>query len=173
MDFELNQAVAVLRRTPAVLHALLAGLPPPWPNATEGPGTWSPFDVVGHLVQGERTDWIPRVEHLLRHGTAVPFPPFDREAMFRHSKGVSLAELLDTFAALRKENLERLAALSLAPADLDRQGLHPELGVVTLRQHLATWTAHDLSHVAQITRVMARQYTEAVGPWRAYLSLLQ
>ena len=172
MDFQLDDALPVLRRTPDVLRALLADLSAQWTTATEGPDTWSPFDIVGHLIHGERTDWVPRVEHILRHGAAVPFPPFDREAMFRESKGVSLATLLDTFAALRSGNLERLAALRLTAADLDRRGLHPELGVVTLRQHLATWTAHDLSHVAQIVRVMARQYSEAVGPWRAYLPLL-
>lgn len=172
MDFDLEEALPVLRHTPAVLRALLAELPDQWTGATEGPGTWSPFDIVGHLIHGERTDWVPRVEHILRHSDAVPFPPFDREAMFTLSKGLSLATLLDTFAALRAENLVRLVALGLTPADLDRRGLHPELGVVTMRQHLATWTAHDLSHVAQIVRVMARQYKEPVGPWRAYLPLL-
>lgn len=172
MDFQIEEALPVLKRTPAALRALLAGLPDEWTRATEGPGTWSPFDVVGHLIHGERTDWIPRVEHILRHGAAVPFPPFDREAMFTRYAGLSLAELLDTFETLRDENLQRLAGLHLTPADLQRRGLHPELGVVTLRQHLATWTAHDLAHLAQVVRVMARQYKEAVGPWRAYLSVL-
>ena len=138
----------------------------------EGPGTWSPFDVVGHLIHGERTDWAPRVEHLLQHGDGVPFPPFDREAMFAASRGLSLSELLDTFARLRTESLVRVAVLGLTDADLTRRGKHPEFGVVTLGQHLATWVAHDLSHVGQVVRVMARQYSEAVGPWRAYLSIL-
>jgi hypothetical protein len=172
VDFRLDDALPVLRRTPGVLQALLGDLPDCWALATEGPGTWSPFDIVGHLVHGERTDWVPRVEHILRHGDAVPFAPFDREAMLTQSKDLRLSMLLDTFAALRADNLERLVALRLGAADLDRRGLHPELGVVTMRQHLATWTAHDMSHVSQVVRVMAKQYGEAVGPWRAYLPLL-
>jgi len=172
MDFQLETAVPVLRRTPAVVRELLAGLPDEWTGSTEGPGTWSPFDIVGHLIHGERTDWVPRVEHILRHGESVAFPPFDREAMFAASRGQSLSALLNTFAALREENLERLAALHLAESDLERRGLHPQLGVVTMRQRLATWTAHDLSHVGQIVRVMAKQYRDAVGPWRAFLPLI-
>lgn len=172
MEFHLDDALPVLRRTPTVLRRLLADLPDQWTRATEGPGTWSPFDIVGHLVHGERTDWVPRIEHILRHGNAVPFQPFVRDAMLSNSMGASLGALLDTFDQLRRENLERLAALALTPDDLDRQGLHPELGLVTMRQHLATWTAHDLSHVGQVVRVMAKQYREAVGPWRTYLPLL-
>lgn len=172
MVFRFDDALPVLIRTPAVLRALLLDLPDPWTLATEGPGTWSPFDVVGHLIHGERTDWVPRIEHMLRHGDAVPFPSFDREAMFAASKGLSLEELLETFGRLREESLSRLGELGLTDADLTRRGLHPDLGPVTLRQHLATWVAHDLGHVGQIVRVMARQYSEAVGPWRAYLSIL-
>lgn len=172
MEFRLDDAIPVLRRTPAVVHELLLDLPDRWSRAVEGPGTWSPYDVVGHLIHGERTDWVPRVEHILRHGEAVPFPPFDREAMFGASTGLSLAQLLETFATLRAGNLERLTALNLTSEDLSRRGLHPELGVVTMGQHLATWVAHDLSHVSQIVRVMAKQYSEAVGPWRAYLSII-
>lgn len=172
MQFRFDEALPVLERTPAVLHHLLAGIPGVWIDATEGPDTWSPYDVVGHLIHGERTDWVPRAEHILRHGDAVPFPPFDREAMFRDSAGRTLGELLDTFARLRAENLERLAALALTEADLGRRGRHPEFGPVTLGQHLATWVAHDLGHIGQIVRVMAKQYSEAVGPWRAYLSIL-
>ena len=173
MDFTFDTALPVLRRTPSVVSGLLADLPASWTDAVEGPNTWSPFDVVGHLIHGERTDWVPRVEHLLRHGDAVPFPPFDREAMFTASQGKSLGELLDTFAGLRRQSLERLEALGLSDADLSRCGTHPEFGVVTLGQHLSTWVAHDLGHIGQIVRVMARQYTDAVGPWRAYLSVLQ
>jgi len=173
VDFRFEEAVPVLARTPAVLREWLGDLPPRWTAATEGPGTWSPYDVVGHLIHGERRDWIPRTEHILRHGDAVPFEPFDREAMFAASRGRSLAELLDTFEALRRESLARLAALRLTEADLSRLGRHPELGSVTLGQHLATWVAHDMSHVAQVVRTMARQYTEAVGPWVAYLSVLK
>jgi hypothetical protein len=173
MEYRLDDAIPVLQRTPGVLRALLADLPAVWTEATEGAGTWSPFDVVGHLIHGERTDWVPRIEHVLRHGDTVAFPPFDREAMRTASQGLSLAELLDTFARLRAENLERLAALGLGEADLARRGRHPEFGEVTLGQHLATWVAHDLSHLGQVVRVMARQYTEAVGPWRAYVSILR
>ncbi len=163
----------MLRRTPAVLHALLQDLPESWTAASEGSGTWTPFDVIGHLIHGERTDWIPRVEHLLAHGDTVPFPVFDREAMFAASQGRSLGELLDTFGRLRIESLDRLATMRLTGADLTRQGRHPEFGVVTLGQLLATWVAHDLGHVGQVVRVMARQYSTAVGPWREYLSLLR
>ena len=172
MEFRLDDALPVLRRTPTVVRSLLVDLPARWIEATEGPGTWSPFDVVGHLIHGERTDWVPRVEHMLRYGDEIPFPPFDREAMFAASRGMSLAELLDTFERLRAENLNRLTALGLTDADLARRGKHPELGQVTVRQHLATWVAHDLGHVGQIVRVMARQYSDAVGPWRPYLSIL-
>jgi hypothetical protein len=124
------------------------------------------------LIHGDRTDWVPRVEHILRHGDTVPFAPFERDAMFAESRGRSLSQLLDTFERLRAANVARLEELQLRDADLDRLGRHPEFGVVTMRQHLATWVAHDLSHVSQVVRVMARQYTEAVGPWRAYLSIL-
>ena len=173
MELRLDDALPVLRRTPGVLRDLLLGLPDPWIEATEGAGTWSPFDVVGHLIHGERTDWVPRVEHMLRHGDSVAFPPFDREAMLAASRGASLGQLLDTFGELRSESLSRLAALGLTEADLARRGRHPELGAVTLGQHLTTWVTHDLNHLGQTVRVMARQYTEAVGPWRAYLSILR
>jgi hypothetical protein len=172
MMFRVDEALPVLQRTPGALRALLQDLPDAWTSATEGPNTWSPFDVVGHLIHADRTDWVPRVEHILRHGDAVPFPAFDREAMFAASSGLSLTELLDTFDRLRRESLARLAELELTDADLARSGLHPQFGAVTLDQHLATWVAHDLGHVSQVVRVMARQYTDAVGPWRAYLSVL-
>lgn len=172
MDYRIEDAVPVLRRTPAVLRELLVGLPDRWTTPTEGPGTWSPFDVVGHLIHGERTDWMPRLDHVFRHGDDVPFEPFDREAMFAASKGRSLNELVDTFAELRTANLDRLEAMGLTDADLARSGKHPELGAVTVRQLLATWVAHDLGHLGQIARVMARQYSDAVGPWRVYLSIL-
>jgi hypothetical protein len=172
VEFRFEDALPVLQQTPHTLRAMLTELPAPWVSSTEGPGTWSPFDVVGHLIQGDRTDWITRVEHILRHGDAVPFAPFDREGMFEESRGRSLGELLETLDRLRGENLQRLAALRLSNDDLDRRGLHPELGPVTLGQHLATWVAHDLSHIAQIARTMARAYTDAVGPWRAYLPIL-
>jgi hypothetical protein len=172
MEFRFEDALPVLRRTPIVLRELLIDLPNRWTHAVEGPDTWSPYDVVGHLIHGERTDWMPRVEHILQHGEAVPFPPFDREAMFTASQGLLLSELLETFGRLRADSLKRLAALGLTDEDLVRRGRHPEFGSVTLGQHLATWVAHDLSHVSQVVRVMARQYAETVGPWRAYLPLL-
>jgi DinB family protein len=172
MEFRFDEALPILRRTPRVLRELLRELPDVWTDATEGEGTWSPFDVIGHLIHGERTDWMPRVEHILKYGEAVTFPVFDREAMFAASKGRTLRELLNTFDRLRIESLDRLQALSLTDTDLARRGRHPEFGVVTMGQHLATWVAHDLGHTSQIVRVMARQYRDAVGPWRAYLTIL-
>jgi hypothetical protein len=151
---------------------LLRNLPSGWVEATEGPDTWSPYDVVGHLIHGERTDWVPRVEHLLTHGESVAFPPFDRFAQFEASAGKSLSELLDLFRALRAESLMRLEKLGLTERDMERTGRHPEFGTVTLGQHLATWVAHDLDHIMQIVRVMARQYGDAVGPWRRYLRII-
>ena len=172
MEFRFEDAVPVLRRTPDTLRSLLSGLPDEWVRATEGPGTWSPFDVVGHLIHGERTDWMPRVDHILAHGEAVVLPPFDREAMFAASKGRTMGDLINEFAALRNVSLGRLERLGLKHSDLARRGRHPEFGVVTLGEHLATWVAHDLSHTGQIVRVMGRQYASAVGPWRAYLPML-
>jgi hypothetical protein len=171
-SFALDEAVAVLARTPATLDALLRGLPDGWIAANEGGGTWSPFDVVGHLIHGEHTDWLPRARIILEQGEARPFDKFDRFAQSALSKGRALASLLDEFAALRQDNLRQLAALGVTGADLDRRGRHPELGVVTLRQLLATWVAHDLDHVVQVSRVLARQYSDEVGPWRAYLRII-
>jgi len=173
MPFALASAVPVLSRTPRVLDVLLRDLPPPWIMATEGPSTWSPYDVVGHLIQGDRTDWMPRVEHLLTHGDSKPFQVFDRFAQFENSKGMTLGQLLDTFAALRAENIRRLAALELEEVDFDRSGLHPELGRVTLGQLLATWVAHDLDHIVQVARVMGKQYSREVGPWSQYLRIIE
>jgi DinB superfamily len=172
MNFTLREALPVLRRTPTVLRSLLSDLPAPWTGGTEGPETWSPFDIVGHLIHGERTDWIVRTEILLTHGESRAFTPFDRFAQFEASRGKTLHELLDTFAQLRAGNLVRLESLGLTADDLDRRGLHPELGPCTLGELLATWVVHDLSHIAQIARVMGRQYTKAVGPWREYLPML-
>lgn len=172
MTYTLADAVAVLERTPGSLDALLRGLPDRWTTGNEGPDTWSPFDVIGHLIHGDRTDWLPRAEHLLAHGDALPFPPFDRFAQLEASRGKTLAELLDTFRHERAACLARLAAMHLTEADLSRVGRHPEFGPVTLAQLLATWVAHDLDHIAQIARVMGRQYTDAVGPWRAYLRII-
>jgi hypothetical protein len=172
MEFDLEQGIAVLERTPRVLHAMLAALAPAWTDATEGPETWSPFVIVGHLIHGERTDWIPRAQLILAQGSNRRFTPYDRFAQFRESQGKALAELLDEFARLRADNLATLAGWRLTEAQLALEGEHPEFGTVTLRQLLATWVAHDLGHVAQTARVMAKQYREAVGPWRAYLPIL-
>jgi hypothetical protein len=169
-DF-LDDCIAVLTRTPAVLDALLRGLRETWISGTEGPGTWSPYVVIGHLIHAEQTDWIPRVDIILNHGTARAFEPFDREAGQDGHR--SLEQLLDEFAELRRKNLARLRSLSLQPAQLELQGMHPALGVVTLRQLLSTWTAHDLSHVVQVGRVMAKQLREEVGPWAEYLSVMK
>ena len=170
--FNLDDAVAILGRTPATLSALLAGLPDRWVRATEGEGTWSPYDVIGHLIHGERTDWIPRARHILA-GERGPFEPFDRTAQFTESQGKGVGELLATFAELRRENVAALVGMNLTGADLSRTGQHPELGEVRLGQLLATWVVHDMDHVGQIARAMAKMYAEAVGPWRAYRSILQ
>ncbi len=172
MEFRLGDAREILGRTPAVLDALLRGLPDGWVYTREGPEGWSPFDVLGHLIHAEETDWIPRARMILESGEARAFEPFDRFAMFEKSKGRTLAELLDTFGRLRARSLEELEGMSLTPALLARRGTHPELGAVTLGQLLSTWVVHDLGHLAQVVRVMSKQYAEAVGPWRAYLSIL-
>lgn len=173
MTHDLGQTIALLRRTPGVLDAWLRDLPEGWTFRNEGEGTWSPFDIVGHLIHGERTDWIPRATVVLDHGESRAFEPFDRLGQVRESSGKTLPQLLDTFAALRAENVQRLEAWNLQPEDLERKGLHPSLGTVTLSQLLATWAAHDLSHLHQLSRVMAHQYGELVGPWSVYLGVLQ
>jgi hypothetical protein len=170
--FAVDEAAAILSRTPATLDALLRGLPDGWIAANEGGTTWSPFDVIGHLIHGEQTDWVPRARIILEHGEARAFDKFDRLAQFTASVGRTLPELLDEFAGLRKKSLDELASLHLTDADLDKRGRHPELGPVTLRQLLSTWVAHDLDHVVQISRVLARQYSDEVGPWRAYLRIV-
>lgn len=172
VDFSLDAALPVLERTPATLRTLLGGLPPGWTDATEGPETWSPYDVVGHLIHGERTDWIPRARIILAQGAQRRFTPYDRFAQFRESEGKSLEQLLDEFTALRAGNLSTLRSWRLSEAQLALEGEHPEFGAVTLRQLLATWVAHDLGHLVQVARVMAKQYRNAVGPWRAYLSVM-
>ena len=172
MEFDLSTGRSILERTPHTLRAMLAGLSPAWTDATEGPDTWSPYVIVGHLIHGEGADWIPRAQLILAQGTDRRFTPFDRFAQFQESQGKSLIELLDEFEHLRAQNLDTLAALQLTEHQLSLEGEHPAFGLVTLRQLLATWVAHDLSHVAQLGRVMARQYRDAVGPWRAYLPIL-
>ena len=172
-EFSLIETIALLTRTPATLNALLRGLPNIWVRRNEGQDTWSAFDIVGHLIVGERTDWMPRARIILENGEARPFDPFDRFAQFKESEGKSLEQLLDEFARLRSENLAALEVMNLQPEDLVRRGTHPRLGAVTLSQLLATWAAHDLTHLHQLSRVMAHQYRGAVGPWTAYLGVLQ
>lgn len=169
---DLNDIVAILERTPVSLTAMLEGLPDVWTTATEGDNTWSPYDVIGHLIHGERTDWIPRVRHILA-GETRPFPPFDRTAQFTESHAASLSELLAEFASARQESIATLHSLNLTNQDFIRTGQHPEFGTVTLGQLLATWVVHDLDHVGQIARTMAKVYADAVGPWQAYLSILR
>ena len=169
---EVREARELLARTPELLDLWLVGLSPGWLSADEGEGTFDPVDVVAHLMDGEQTDWIPRMEIILEYGEAKPFDPFDREAFRTRYDGVPLETLLPRFSSLRRENLERLAEFRLEPRDLTRTGMHPELGRVTLAQLLATWVTHDLTHVAQIARVMAKRNAGAVGPWRAYLGVL-
>jgi hypothetical protein len=173
MEFELQDAIEILNRTPVILNAMLRDVSEAWVMKNEGPETWSPYDIVGHLIHGEETDWIPRAKIILEHGEARAFEPFDRVAMFEKPKGKSIAELLDTFAVLRNQSLHELNEMQLTPALLETRGKHPELGVVTLKQLLAAWVVHDLGHIRQITRVLAKQYGDAVGPWRAYLSILE
>jgi hypothetical protein len=172
-EHNLQQTIALLTRTPAALDALLRDLPDAWTSSNEGEGTWSAFDIVGHLIHGERTDWMPRAKMILAHGETRAFEPFDRLAQGRESRGKSLGQLLDDFARQRSENLTGLQALNLSASDLARRGRHPALGTVTLSELLATWAAHDLTHLHQISRVMAHQYRQAVGPWSAYLGVLK
>lgn len=170
---QLENTIALLSRTPAVLDALLRDMPETWTLRDEGEKTWSAYDIVGHLIHGELTDWIPRARVILEFGDSKPFEPFDRFAQERSSQGKSLSELLDEFAELREKNLGELRALNLQEKDLQRPGKHPVLGAVTLGQLLATWAAHDLTHLHQLSRVMAYQYREAVGPWTAFLGVMQ
>ena len=172
MQHNLSHTISLLTRTPAALNAFLRDLPEAWTQCNEGATTWSAFDIVGHLIHGERTDWMPRARMILQFGETQSFVPFDRWAQERESQGKSLAQLLDEFARLRSENLDQLRGMSLQPTDLERRGRHPALGSVTLSQLLATWAIHDLTHLHQISRVMAHQYRDAVGPWSAYLGVL-
>jgi hypothetical protein len=172
-EFSLADAISLLTRTPGTLDALLRGLPDAWIQCNEGKDTWNAFDIVGHLICGERTDWMPRVRIILENGETRAFDPFDRLAQSRESQGRSLEQLLDEFARLRQENLIALQALNLGPEALTRRGKHPELGVVTLSELLATWVTHDLTHIHQLSRLMAHQYRDAVGPWSVYLGVLQ
>jgi hypothetical protein len=171
--FKLDHAKEILRRTPGTLNVLLMDLPDEWTLANEGPETFSPYDVIGHLIEGEEHDWIPRARIILEQGEARPFDKFDRFAMYEKSRGKSLSELLAQFEQLRGESLRQLDEMNLTPELLQKQGSHPALGVVTLSQLLSAWVVHDLGHIRQIVRVMAKQYREAIGPWTAYLSIVE
>ena len=172
MGFEVERSVEVLQRTPGVLRALLGGVSDFWAMNNYGEATFSPFDVVGHLIHGERTNWMTRARVILGHDPAVPFPAFDRYAMYEDSRGKSLDELLDTFARLRAGNLDELRALELTPDKMDLRGTHPQLGGVTLRNLIAAWAVHDLGHLHQVAKAMAFQYRDEVGPWRELLTIL-
>jgi hypothetical protein len=173
MKFDLDRSVEVLTSTPTTLRSMLLGLSGEWAQSSDDPDSWQPFDVLGHLIHGEETDWIPRARIILAQGSDRTFLPFDRVAQFERSKGKTLVELIDEFARLRTENLEILRSWELVEDELDLEGTHPELGSVTLRQLLATWVVHDLTHVRQIATVLALKYDGQVGPWREYLSILK
>jgi hypothetical protein len=172
MNVDLEKAKEILRQTPGTLTHMLQHLSDEWIYTNEGQDTWSPYDIVGHLIHGERTDWIQRVRSILEYGETRTFEPFDRFAQFEESKGKSISDLLETFAALREENLRVLDELGIIPEKLHLRGVHPDFGAVTLSQLLSTWVVHDLGHIAQISRVMAKQYAAEVGPWKAYLPML-
>ncbi len=173
MTHDLDRTVALLARTPAVVDAWLRDLPDAWTHANEGADTWTPFDIVGHLIDGERHDWIPRIRMILEFGETRTFEPFVRGGHVRETAGKNVPQLLDEFARTRAASLDQLREFHLQPSDLDRRGRHPAFGSVTLSQLLATWAAHDLTHLHQISRTMASQYREAVGPWTAYLGVMQ
>lgn len=172
MEVDLDQALDVLERTPGTVRALLGGLGDEWVLPNEGPDTFSPHDVIGHLIHGEKTDWIPRIRIVLEHGEAKPFEPFDRFGFRAYATGVPIDTLLFDFERLREENLETLRGFRLGPAELAKKGTHPFLGTVTLGQLVASWVVHDLGHLAQAARVMAKQYRAAVGPWTEFLAIL-
>ena len=173
MEQDLEQTMPLLARTPAALNALLRDLPESWTHRNEGEGTWNAFEVVGHLIDCERTNWIPRAKIILEFGENQPFTPFDRGGHIRETQGKSLGQLLEEFARLRSENLDELRTWNLQPDDFAKRGRHPSFGAVTLSELLATWAAHDLTHLHQISRIMAHQYREAVGPWSKFLGVLQ
>ncbi|HKW57531.1 MAG TPA: DinB family protein [Candidatus Acidoferrum sp.] len=173
MPLSLPDTIALLSRTPAALNALLRGLPETWTLRNEGENTWTPFAIVAHLIYADRTDWVPRAKLILQFGEARAFDPFDRSGHLREMESKSFDQLLDEFPRVRSKSLEQLRSMNLQPADLDRQGRHPAFGPVTLSQLLATWAAHDLTHLHQLSRVMAHQYCQAVGPFAAFLGVLQ
>ncbi len=173
MEYNVEQAVEILRNTPTVLRAMLHDVSDVWAYSNYGPDTWSPFDIVGHLIHGERTDWLPRAKIILEHGEAKPFEPFDRYAQLETSKGKTIGDLLDEFESIRAENIDTLLSMRLTDEQFARRGTHPALGSATLRELLTMWTVHDLNHIAQMAKAMAFQYRDQVGPWLAYTSILR
>lgn len=172
MTFNFDEAISILERTPVVLKNYLKGLSEDWTSPNEGKNTWSPFDIVGHLVVGEKTDWVVRAEIIMADNPDKNFTPFNMAAQFEYGKGKSLDQLLTEFEVLRNENLKKLRAMKLTDKQMSLTGIHPEFGKVSLKELLSTWVAHDLGHIAQISRVMARQYKSEVGPWKKYLGIL-
>jgi uncharacterized damage-inducible protein DinB len=172
MKFSVEKSIEILGKTPGVLKSLLSGLSEEWVTGNEGPDTFSPYDVIGHLIHGEKTDWAERAKIILEFGTAKPFTPWDRFAQYKESEGKSLNQLLDEFEQVRKENIQWLSSVTLTEIDLEKKGIHPVLGEVTLKHLLATWVVHDLTHIAQVTRVMAKQYKEEMGPWPEFFRIL-
>lgn len=173
MNFNLEKSIAVLERTPVVLNSLLQNIAVEWTSGNEGGASWSAFDIMGHLIHGEKTDWIPRMEMILAENPDKKFVPFDRFAQLEESKGKNLQQLLEEFKVLREKNIAQLRSKNITAQNLEQKGIHPAFGEVTLSQLLATWVVHDLNHIAQVSRVMAKQYKDAVGPWIAYLRILQ
>ena len=173
MEQTLNNTIALLERTPAALDALLRGLPEDWTHRNEGEGTFTAVDVIGHLIYADKVDWLPRVRMILEHGESRPFEPFDRWGQVQECRGKSLPQLLDEFAKIRAASLHELRLLDLQPEQFERKGRHPALGAVTLSQLLATWAAHDLTHFHQISRILAHQYRDEVGPWSAFLGVMK
>ena len=172
MEFDLTEGTGILERTPATLNALLRGISDSWTTVRDGATSWSPREVVAHLINAERTDWIPRAELIVAGNASAVFPPFDREGFFEEARQIPLDDLLDLFSELRRESLNTLASWNVGPAELRLTAMHPSFGAVTLGQLLATWVAHDLGHIVQISRTMARRYSADVGPWRAYLGVM-
>ncbi len=171
-NFSITKSIEILESTPKVIESFLEGLSDEWISQNEGGESWSPFDILGHLVHGEKTDWINRTETILKYGKEKTFKPFDRFAQFDDSKGKSLSELLDEFKTLRKRNIKRLTEMNIQESDLNKEGIHPHFGKVTLKELLSTWVVHDLGHIRQIARVMAKQYKDEIGPWKEYLPVV-
>ncbi|MDA7028343.1 DinB family protein [Bacillus sp. CLL-7-23] len=173
MNFQLEEAIEILERTPKTLQHLLDGLSNSWITCNEGEATWNAFDIVGHLIEGEKQNWIPRIEMIITKGETETFPPFDRFTQIQQNAEKTIEQLLDEFAKLRQDNLEKLQCLVDSQTNLEQTGIHPEFGVVKLREQISTWVAHDLDHLSQMTRVLAKRYQEDVGPWKGYLRILK